>query len=415
MGPMHAELLTIGAELTSGATVNTNAAYLARRLAELGIPCRRQVTVGDERHTLVEALRSALRRSTLVVTTGGLGPTFDDVTLEAIAEATSRPLVYHRRVAAIIRRFYTRHHRALQHAALRQASVPQGAAALLNPIGTAPGIWLPLEGPILIALPGVPGEMRAIMERHVLPRLKRLGGAQAIESRTLRTVGIVELSIEALLRRMRIPDGVEVGLYPHLRAVDVRLTAFATSRSAARKLLTGVEHRLRRALGPVVYGVDEDTLEAVVGRLCVAQHRTVAVAESCTGGLLCDRITSVSGSSRYFRAGLIAYHNDVKRRCLGVSEATLARDGAVSAATAKQMAEGVRRLAEASVGVSVTGIAGPTGGTSRKPVGMVYLGLSDGRRTMSRRCQFFGDRRAIKTQAAQTALDWLRRSLLSRR
>ena len=411
MGAMNAELLTIGAELTSGATVNTNAAYLARRLAQLGIPCQRQVTVGDERHALVDAVRSALRRSTLVVLTGGLGPTFDDLTLEAIAEATGRPLIPTPRVASVIRRFYTRHHRALQRAALRQALVPQGATALLNPIGTAPGIWLPLDGPLLIALPGVPGEMRAIMERAVLPRLKRLGGRGAIESLTLRTVGIVELSIEAVLRRLRIPERVEVGLYPHLRAVDVRLTATGSSRPAARTALAAIERRLRRALGSVVYGVNEDTLEAVVGRLLVSQRRTLAVAESCTGGLLSDRLTNVPGSSRYLRGAVIAYHNDVKRRCLGVSERTLTRNGAVSAATAAQMAEGVRRLAGASIGVSVTGIAGPTGGSARKPVGLVYLGLSDGRRTISRRYQFFGDRLAVKTQAAQTALDWLRHHL----
>ncbi len=409
---MHAELLTIGSELTSGATLNTNAAYLARRLAELGIPCQRHVTVSDESQSLTAALREALARCDLLITTGGLGPTFDDLTMERIARATGRPLRFHAAVATTIRRFYSRRHRRLQRAALRQAWLPQGGQPLPNPLGTAPGLWLQLPQQRIIALPGVPREMRAIMERSVLPRLKRLGAGRAIESLTLRTAGIVELSIEAMLRRLRIPPNVQVGLYPHLRMVDVRLTATAPSRSAARRALARVERPLRRALGDDLYGTGEDTLEAVIGRLLVTHRKTLAVAESCTGGLVCDRLTNVSGSSRYLRAGIVAYHNDIKRRQLGVSDDVLTRDGAVSAQVAGRMANGVRRLARTDMGLAITGIAGPTGATRNKPVGLVYLALADGRRTITRRCQFFGDRLSIKMQAAQTALDFLRRHLI---
>ena len=412
MAFMRAELLTIGSELTSGATINTNAAYLARRLAEVGIPCRRQVAVGDERASLLQALRDAIGRCELLITTGGLGPTFDDITLEAVAQATDRPLTYRPSVGVRIRRFYTRRHRALQRAALRQAYLPQGAVPLANPIGTAPGIWLRLPERLIVSLPGVPAEMRAMVERDVLPRLRRLRGRGAVATRTLRTVGMVELSIEAVLRRLHIPAIVQVGLYPHLRAVDVRLTATALSRQAARRALARVEAALRRRLGAVVYGTDEETLEGVVGRLLAVRRASLAVAESCTGGLLSDRITDAPGSSRYFRGSVIAYHNDLKRGCLGVSEETLTRFGAVSAQTAKQMAEGVRRLAGSDLGLAITGIAGPTGGTARKPVGLVYLGLADGRRVRAQRHRFFGDRASIKHQAAQTALDWLRHYLL---
>ena len=411
---MHAELLTIGSELTSGVTVNSNAAYLARRLAEAGIVCSRQVAVGDERAVLLEAIREALGRCGLMVMTGGLGPTFDDVTLETLAEATGRPLIYHPEIAAGIRRFYTRLGRRLQRAAMRQAYVPRGATPLPNPIGTAPGVWLPLADAIVVALPGVPGEMRAIVERFVLPRLKRLGGGAAVETRTLRTAGVAELSIQAILARLRIPDAIQVGLYPHLRMVDVRLTATAPTRRQAQTALRPLETRLRRALGSAVYGSDEDTLEEIVGRLLVARRLTVGVAESCTGGQVCDRLTNVPGSSRYVRGGVVAYHNDVKRRSLGVPVETLERFGAVSAQTAARMAEGVRRLTGASVGLAITGIAGPAGGTSRKPVGLVCLGLSDGRRTRTLQRRFFGDRRSIKTQAAQTALNWLRLFLLKK-
>lgn len=209
-----------------------------------------------------------------------------------------------------------------------------------------------------------------------------------------------------------MPPNVQVGLYPHLRMVDIRLTATAPSRSAARRALARIERPLRRALGENLYGTGEDTLEAVIGRLLVKRRKTIAVAESCTGGLVCDRLTNISGSSRYLHAGVVAYHNDIKRHHLGVPTHALTRFGAVSAHVAGRMAEGVRRLARTDVGLAITGIAGPTGATTQKPVGMVFLALADGRRTLTRRCQFFGDRISIKAQAAQTALDWLRRSLL---
>ncbi|MBI3330523.1 MAG: CinA family nicotinamide mononucleotide deamidase-related protein [Candidatus Omnitrophica bacterium] len=360
---MRTELVTIGSELTSGATVNTNAAYLARRLAEAGFPCARQVAVPDERDALVDALRQALGRCELLVTTGGLGPTFDDITMAAVAEAVQRPLVSVPSASAAIRRFYTRRHRRLQRAALRQAYVPRGAVPLPNPLGTAPGVWLPLDGQVLVALPGVPRELRAILERHVLPRLRRLSAGRILEGRTLRTVGMVELAIEAVLRRIRIPSSVSVGLYPHLRAVDVRLTATGRSRRQARAALAAVERPLRAALGAAVYGTDEETLEGVVGRLLASRRRTLSLAESCTGGLLAAGVTNVPGSSRYFLGAVVAYDNAVKRQVLGVPAATLARHGAVSAETAKRMAEGARRLTGSDVGMAITGIAGPAGGT----------------------------------------------------
>ena len=368
---MHAELLTIGSELVNGATINTNAAYLARRLAEMGIACQRQVAVGDAREALAEVLREALERCELLIVTGGWGPTFDDVTMEVIADVTQHPLTHVPAIAATIRRFYTRRHRTLQRAALRQAEVPTGGLALPNPLGTAPGLWLDLAPPVLIALPGVPSEMRAIFERSVIPRLKRRAGSRVIETRTLRTVGLVELSIQSA--------------------------------------------RLRRALGRAVYGVGDETLEGVVGRLLIRRRATVSVAESCTGGLLTDRLTNVPGSSRYVRGGVIAYHNDIKAGLLGVPAALLQHYGAVSAPVAKAMAQGVRRVAGSDVGIAVTGIAGPSGATASKPVGLVYLGLSDRNTTHAQRCQFFGDRLSIKAQAAQVALDWLRLHLLTSR
>lgn len=412
MPAMDAEILSIGSELTSGQTVNTNAAYLARRLREAGLDCPRQAAVADERTLIVQSVREALRRSRLLLITGGLGPTFDDLTMAAIAQATGRRLVLVPAVARRIRAFCRRHQRSLTAPALRQAYLPQGATALPNPIGSAPGVWLALGGTILVALPGVPQEMRAITEASVLPRLRRRA---PIRSRTLRTVGVVELEIQRLLKTVPIPAGMALGLYPNLRAVDVCLTMRGSSSQAARRALGAVERAIRARLGAAVYGLDEQTLESVVGEALAARHKTLAVAESCTGGLVSDRLTNVPGSSRYLLAALVAYHNRAKREWLGVPEGLLLRDGAVSAPVARAMAQGIRRRAGADVGLAVTGIAGPGGGTPAKPVGLVYLAVADARGSAVERARFQGERAAIKGQAVQMALNLLRKRLLGRR
>ncbi len=408
---MQAHLLAIGAELISGATVNTNVAYLSRTLAELGIACRRHVAVGDDPPDIIAAITDALSHAQLVVITGGLGPTFDDTTMESLAQATGRSLVFHRAVAARIRQFYTRRRRRLQQAALRQAWLPRGGVALTNPIGTAPGLWLRHQGRVIVALPGVPAEMRAITEHELVRRLRRVGAPRAIETLTLRTIGVVELSIESMLRRVRVPRDVQVGLYPNLRAVDIRLTVATHSPRAASRRLHRVAASLRRALGVAVYGTNTDTLEGVVGQGLVTHGLTLALAESCTGGLLADRVTDVPGSSRYFVGGLVAYADTVKTQTLHVSAELLRRVGAVSAPVARAMAQGVRRMTGADIGLAITGIAGPTGATLTKPVGLVYLGLAGPTGSSTRRFQFLGDRAAIKFQATQAALDWLRRTL----
>jgi nicotinamide-nucleotide amidase len=432
MGRMRAELLTIGSELLGGVTVNTNAAYLSRRLAQLGCVCQRHIVVPDTREAVVTAATEALGRADLVIATGGLGPTFDDITMEALAQATGRPLRHSARAAATVRRFYTARHRRLHRAALRQARLPAGGLALRNPVGTAPGLWLALrspsrvprqrrperakrvEGPlphILVALPGVPREMRAIFERSVAPRIRRMRRAP-VASLTLRTMGLLELEIQRRLKRMRIPPGTDVGLYPDLQAVDVRLTAADSRGGAARRGLNAFAAQLGRALGRHVYGRDDETLEDVIGHLLLRHRRTLAVAESCTGGLITDRLTNVPGSSRYFLGAVVAYHNDLKQRGLGVPATLLRRAGAVSAPIARAMARGIRRMTGASVGLAVTGIAGPSGGSARKPVGLVFVAIADAHGSGVQRFRLHGDRASIKAQAAQVALDMLRRSLL---
>ncbi len=414
---MKAELLSIGSELTSGQTVNTNAAYLARRLREIGIDCPWQTAVADEQTLIIQSVREALRRSRLLLITGGLGPTFDDLTMAALAEAIGHRLVLVPAVARHIRAFCRRHQRSLTTLALRQAYLPQGASALPNPIGSAPGVWLALGlgETIVVALPGVPQEMRAITEASVLPRLRRRTRRAPIHSRTLRTVGVMELEIQRLLKTVPIPAGMALGLYPNLRAVDICLTMRGSSSPAARRALRTVERRLRARLGAAVYGLDEQALELVVGETLVAQHKTLAVAESCTGGLVSDRLTNVPGSSRYLLVSLVAYQNRAKQEWLGVPEGLLLRHGAVSAPVARAMAQGIRRCVGADVGLAITGIAGPGGGTPTKPVGLVYLAVADARGSVVERSRFHGDRVAIKGQAVQMALNLLRKRLLKRR
>ena len=412
---MRAAILSIGSELTSGQTVNTNAAYLARRLQEAGVPCARHLAIPDDGPVIVGAVRETLADHHLVMVTGGLGPTFDDVTASALAQATNRPLRFVPEAARRVRLFYRAHHRHLNRLALRQALLPRGAQALPNPVGTAPGIWLELNGRTVVAMPGVPREMRAIFERSVLPRLHRMAGRSSIATRTLRTVGIVELQIQEALRTVRIPRAMQVGLYPNLMAVAVRLTVTGESRPSARRHLDRVERALRGRLGEAIYGRDGQRLEEVIGRTLTHKRLTLAVAESCTGGLVSDRLTDVPGSSRYVILSVVAYHNRAKEEQLGVPKEMLRRYGAVSAQVARAMAEGVRRSAGTDVGLAATGIAGPTGGSARKPIGLVYLAVADRRGTQVTPCYFHGDRLAIKSQAAQMALDVLRRSLAKRR
>ena len=412
MRAMRAEILTIGSEILNGTTVDTNSAYLARRLNELGIACQKRVSVPDDPILLQEAFRLALQSSDLLLVTGGLGPTLDDITIEMLAESLNKPLVRDAAVEQRVRTFYRRRNRKLTHDALRQALLPEGSQPLFNSLGTAPGVWLSLPRTLVVALPGVPGEMKAIFEDEVLPRLRQIPERPAIESITLRTAGIVELQIEHALRKIGIPKEVSVGLYPQLKTVDVRISCTAPTPEEAQKCIRPLVDKLAQRLGDAVYGTGEDKIEAVIGKLLQAEGWTLALAESCTGGQASDRLTLIPGSSRYFLGGVVAYSNSVKQRLLGVPAKILAHDGAVSPTTARMMAQGVRRATGASIGFGITGIAGPTGGSKRKPVGLVYFGLSDETGSRSFRYQFFGDRDGIKAQATQTALNLIRLHLL---
>lgn len=410
---MDLELVTIGDELLLGFTIDTNAAHLARELGTLGISIVRRATVGDVAADIASAVGEALARTGAVITTGGLGPTADDLTREAIAGVFGRPLRQDPAIAARLREFWSA--RALRgpfpESNLVQALVPEGARVLYNRHGTAPGLWLEDErGAWVAMLPGVPREMRGMLAEVLLPELKvRAAGAGVIRSRTLRTTGIGESTLAERIGALRDqPPGVSLAYLPAPDGVDLRVTVRGHGAGEADAILDGAAAQLYDAAGQRVYGEGDDDLAGVVLAACRARRWRVAVAESCTGGLLGWRLTAPAGSSDVFEGGVIAYDNRVKVAQLDVEPAVLASDGAVSERVARQMASGVRSRLGTDVGIAITGVAGPGGGTEEKPVGTVWLAVDAAGAVQTRRANYVGDRAEIRWRAAQGALDLLR-------
>ena len=416
------ELITIGDELLLGFTVDTNAAHISRTLAARGIEVVRRSTVGDDAEQIAGTVKEALDRTGAVITTGGLGPTSDDLTKPAIARIFNREMRLDDAIASELEsrwraRFPSSGYPPSNRA---QAEVPVGARILTNRHGSAPGIWLEDErGRWVAMLPGVPREMRGMLADQLLPAIEERapgGSNTAIVSGTLRTTGIAESAIADLLGKDFL-GGAESELgqlplayLPGVAGVDLRVTARGIEKVRAEQLVREAVAKLRSALGKHAYGEEEADLAAIVLERCRALGLTLAVAESCTGGMLGERITSVPGSSDVFVGGVIAYHNDVKRDSLGVRQGDLDAFGAVSEKVAMQMATGVRERMGADIGVSITGVAGPGGGSAEKPVGLVWIGVHAFER-MTRRIHTGGDRGEIRQRAVQAALEMVRRTL----
>lgn len=418
---VDAEVIAIGTELLLGFVVNSDTAYLSRVLAGLGINCYRQVTVGDNPERLGWAIRSGLSRADLVITCGGLGPTVDDITLETVGRATGKPLQLHPEILRKIKDRFRRLHISMPKANSRQAYLPEGAIPFMNDLGTAPGFLLKLTSDkqpatsdkFLVALPGPPHELIPMVEKHLIPRLRRFTGKVMIQSRTLKATGVTESEVDKEVRDLlSLKGSVTLGIYAHPGQVDLRITAKAASPAAGRKLIRQIEKKIRKRLGNLLYGTDEETLEEVVGKDLKKKRITLSVAESITGGLIGHRITEVPGSSDFFLGGVISYSNRLKQSALDVPEGLLKKYGAVSPQVAKAMSRGVRRFARSNLGLGLTGIAGPTGGSKKKPVGLVYIALSSPAGTSVYRHQFSGDRTTIKLKASQAALNMLRQYCL---
>jgi nicotinamide-nucleotide amidase len=415
-----AEVVSIGTELLLGQIVDTDAAYLAQQLSALGISVYHRATVGDNFERARETVERAAGRADLVFLIGGLGPTMDDLTRDVIAAVMEAPLRRDGAIGGHLRDWFARRGASMADSILRQADVPEGALPLPNANGTAPGLWLEKNNTIVVALPGPPGELIPLFETEVYPRLReRTAGEpqaasarQVIRSRVLRIIDMGESMVEERVADLMRDANPTVAPYAKTGEVHLRVTSRATSVADADAMNAERAARLRERLGEVVYGEDETTLEQAVIALLIAGKRTVATAESCTGGLLAGRLTSVAGSSAAFHTGLVTYANEAKRDLLDVPEALIASVGAVSPEVARAMAENVRGLAATDYGISITGIAGPGGGTPEKPVGLVYIGLADENGVAVERHLFSGGRADIRLRTTQAALNLLRRALL---
>lgn len=405
------EIITIGDELLLGQTADTNAAFLGRRLAEMGLTPLWRTTVGDDPKRIGQALSLALQRADLILITGGLGPTEDDVTRSSLAQALGRQLILEERVLQRIREGLKNRGQKLHGNLESLALIPQGAKVLDNPVGTAPGLRLEKNGKSVYILPGVPQEMQAIFEQQIALALGDIATERVVRRRRLRTVGIGESALSERLRT--IPrEGVRLAYLPQPCNVDLWLTARSTSAKEAQSLLSRATQQIEERLEDQIYGVDNDTMERVVATLLIMKRVTIALAESCTGGLLADRLTDVPGSSAYFERGVVAYSNRAKREILKVPRRILDRHGAVSQEVAIAMAEGVRKISGTDLGLSITGIAGPTGATAEKPTGLAFVGLAHHEGSCAQRFVFGQDRRTNKECCVMAALNLIRKHLL---
>ena len=409
------EIVTIGDELLLGFTIDTNAAHLARELASIGMHIVRRASVGDEASVIRQAVQEALDRTGAVITTGGLGPTSDDLTKQSIAEVFGRGMYLdEEHLAWMTHRWEKRFKRPLPATNRNQAMIPEGAVKLQNHHGSAPGIWLEDDrGRWVAMLPGVPREMRGMLADTLLPRLReRVSADTVVRSLTLRTTGVAESMLaDQIVAMGGEPLGVSLAYLPSIAGVDLRLTVRDLPAADADATLGQAATRLRECVGRSIYGEDDADLAAVVLDLCRAKKLTIGVAESCTGGLLGARLTAISGSSDVVLGGVISYSNDLKMRLLGVDEGMLREHGAVSEPVVRQMARGARTAAKSEVGLAITGVAGPSGGTAEKPVGMVWIAIDVQGEITTRELRLWGDRDEVRQRSAQWTLELLRHAL----
>jgi len=411
---MKVEILAVGTELLLGQLVDTNSPHIARALAENGIDVYGMHAVGDNRERIAAAMRAALDRADGVVTSGGLGPTIDDLTKEAACDALGVEPELHDASLRAIEHAFARLGRAMQENNRKQAHLPRGARVLPNPHGTAPGFIATREdGKFIASMPGVPREMKPMLQEHMLPWLReRAGTSGAVYTRVLHTIDIAESEIDHRIADLFASSAnPKIAVLAHDYRCDVKLMAKAASAEAARDLLAPVEDEILRRLRGHVYGFDEQSLPGVIHERLRQTNRTIAVAESCTGGAVASELTSVPGSSKSFMGGVVAYDNSVKVELLGVQPSTLEAAGAVSEETALEMARGARLRLGADVGLSTTGIAGPDGGTPEKPVGLVWIAVTDESGGHVVRLHLPGDRAGIQRRATIAALALLWRTL----
>lgn len=411
---MKIHVITIGDEILIGQTLNTNAAFIGEILNKNSFSVANEAIIGDVEEEIIKEIKFGIKNFDLVICTGGLGPTHDDLTLKAIVKAFETELIQDDQVLNDIKELFAKRNRELTETNKQQALVPKISTPIRNKRGTAPGIWIEKENKIFVALPGVPLEMQSMMEDFVIPKLLSLKLPLKIKrQRTLLTTGIPESFLYDELKDIKgvIKQG-KIAFLPSQYGVKIRITSVEDTEEIAIEKILGIEQKIRTKIGRYIYGKDDDTLEGVVGRLLTDRGLTLSVAESCTGGLISNRITNISGSSKYFERAIISYSNGAKVELLGIDEDHINKYGAVSIEVARLMAQGIRAVSGTDIGLAVTGIMGPTGATETKPIGLVFIGICDDKVCTAKEFHFGEDRIRNKERTSQAALEMLRRYLL---
>ncbi|MBA3770264.1 MAG: competence/damage-inducible protein A [Blastocatellia bacterium] len=408
-----AEIIAIGSELLTPTKIDTNSLWLTEKLNDIGVEVMSKTIVGDDARRLTESIGDAWKRSEIVITTGGLGPTEDDITRKCAADAIGRKLPHHEDIEHKLRERFKAWGREMPEINKRQAYVVERSDVLPNPHGSAVGMLVEEEGHFLVVLPGPPRENQPMFLEHVMPRLRAVAGVTFVSRRLLRVSGLGESAVDEIAAPIyRLFEDVQTSILFNKSEVELHIAARAPSEMDAKARVDELAGKLETALGKPVFATHGETLEAVVGKMLTDRGETVAVAESCTGGLVAQRLTNLAGSSRYFLEGVVSYSNNAKIQRLNVPAELIDRFGAVSAECAEAMANGIVATSQADHGVSVTGIAGPEGGSDEKSVGTVFIGYAGSGKTKSVHLVLPGDRELIRWRTSQAALDYLRRQLL---
>lgn len=413
---MNSKILTVGDEILIGQIVNTNAAFLGDVLFSIGIPVEKSVTIGDDETMLLNEFQDSINNYDVTIITGGLGPTHDDITKPVLIKFFNDELILDDKVLKHVTEIFSTRGVPMPATNVGQAMVPAKSKVIWNANGTAPGIWMEKENRVFIALPGVPYEMKAMINDFVVPMLKEKFMKNldyVLKQKTLLTTGVGESVLNEMMGDVHsIIKNDKLAFLPSIEGVRLRINVKAKSEEKAEERISEIENQIREKIGEHIFGMGDEILEEITGKMLSEKNLSISTAESCTGGMLSSRITDVSGSSSYFVGGVVAYSNEFKIKFLDVKEETLREFGAVSEETAKQMAEGVRKHFNTDIGISTTGIAGPGGGTDKKPVGLVYIGYSDKNVTFASKFLFGNFRERNKKRAAQMALEILRKALL---
>lgn len=410
---LSAEIIAIGSELLTPDRTDTNSLWLTAKLNEIGIEVKLKTIVGDDAARLEETMKDALKRSDIVISTGGLGPTEDDITRTISAKSIGRELVYHDELEIMLREKFRLWGREMPETNKRQAYIIDGAEILPNPNGSAVGMFIKIGEKFFVILPGPPRENQPMFENFIFPKLLEAAGEIFVKRKVLRVSGLGESAVdEAISPIYKAYESVDTSILFNKSEIEVQLTAKNKSESEAEKILDELADKIAEKLGIAVFSMNGELMEEIVGKLLKEKGKTLSVAESCTGGLISERLTDVAGSSAYFIQGAIAYANEAKINTLKVSPEIIEKHGAVSTETAEAMAKGMRELAKTDYAVSVTGIAGPDGGTKEKPVGTVFIGYADASKIKSLKIVLTGDRFLIRWRASQAVLDYLRRKIM---